>query len=65
VGKKNGKRKISVEASRKALLNDLRTKCKGKPITKKISFTNDDVPKYLKWLKERQETSRNIRIVVT
>jgi|GEM_PF-3770904 len=64
MGKKNGKRKISVEASRKALLNDLRSKCTGETITKQISFANDDVPNYLKWLKERQEASRDVKIIV-
>jgi hypothetical protein len=62
--KRMSNKKISIEASRKALLKDLRTKCKGEIIEKKIPFTNEDVPKYLKMLKELEGQSKltNIRV---
>jgi len=60
------KRKISIEASRKALLTDLKKKCKGKTIKISIPFANDDVPKYLKWLDgfEKKSKSRASSIIV-
>ena len=58
-------RQISIEASRRALLADLKKKCKGKTIKKSVPFTNDDVPKYLKWLDNFEEESRKAAIQVT
>jgi type II secretory pathway predicted ATPase ExeA len=60
---KNDK-KLSIEASRKALRTELKKNCKGKIITKVIHFTNDDVPKYLKLLEQVESESRKAVIMV-
>lgn len=59
------KSKISIEESRKALLADLKKKCNGKIIKKAIPFTNDDVPKYLEFLRHLEKESRKTKIVVS
>ncbi|OHB63877.1 MAG: hypothetical protein A2Y76_14870 [Planctomycetes bacterium RBG_13_60_9] len=56
--------RISIEASRKALLQDLKKKCKGKTVSKSIPFINDDVPAYLKILANLQERSKRSSIIV-
>ena len=61
---RSNKDSISVEASRKALLADLKKKCKGKTVTKKIRFINDDVPQYLKVLADLEKSSRKCTIMV-
>ena len=61
---RSDKGRISVEASRKALLADLRKKCKGTKFTKKIPFVNDDVPQYLRVLAGLEKSSRKSTILV-
>ena len=56
--------KISVEASRKALFQDLKKKCKGQTISRNIPFINNDVPEYLKILANLEERSKRSSIVV-
>ncbi len=60
----NDKGSISVEASRKALLADLKKKCKGTTIRKKVPFINDDVPQYLEVLASLEESSRESTLTV-
>ena len=64
MGRKIDKANLSIESSRKALRAELKKKCNGKPITRMIPFTNDDVPKYLKWLEREEEKSRKVAIMV-
>jgi len=56
--------RISIEASRKALLQDLKKKSTGKTISKNIPFINNDVPKYLKILANLEERSKRSSLVV-
>jgi hypothetical protein len=57
---------MSIEASRKALRNELKKNCKGKDIiTRVIPFTNDDVPKYLELLERVEAESRKTIIMVS
>lgn len=56
--------RISIEASRKALLHDLKKKSTGKTISKNIPFINDDVPEYLKILANLEERSKKSSLVV-
>ena len=58
------KQEISIEASCKALLHDLKKKCGGKIIKKTIRFTNDDVPNFLKELKKIEQKSKEVEIMV-
>jgi len=58
------KHQVSVKASPEAFVAQLKKNCKGQTIQRKIAFTNDDVPNYLKYLKRLEEKSRQSRIVV-
>jgi len=66
MGRKYDKTQMSIEASRKALRNELKKNCKGKDIiTRVIPFTNDDVPKYLELLERVEAESRKTIIMVS
>jgi len=65
MGTKKIKANISIEASRKALHKELKKKCNGEIIEKAIPFTNDDVPKYLEFLRYLEKESRKTKIVVS
>lgn len=63
-GDRNKGGTVSIEASRKALLRDMRKKCTGKTISKDVPFINDDVPEYLKILANLEERSKKSTIVI-
>ncbi len=55
---------LSFADSRKKLLNDLKAGTESRVVEKKINFHNDDVPTFLKRLKEFEQKSRAAVITV-
>jgi len=56
-------KKGTFEENRQNLIDRLKAKAKGRPLEKKIKF-NEDVPSFLKKLKEFEEISRQKVIIV-